>query len=136
MRAKIFLFTIVAVAASLWASANPGLGAGEENARKADLLGGVHSSDSKKPLNAVIVTALHLASKKEKVVVTDANGQYAFDDLQVGTYKFVFSKSGYKKVTREKVIVRQDGGFHLDVEMNEHSSFEFMPGPFHLSEFE
>ncbi len=134
MSPKILLLTILTVAAPFFAGANTG-GTGEENAKKADLLGGVHSSTSKKPLNSVIVTAMNLSTKKEKVVLTDANGNYTFDDLQVGAYKFVFSKSGYKKVIKEKVINRPDEGFLMNIEMDEHSSFEFMPGPFHLSEF-
>jgi uncharacterized surface anchored protein len=136
MSPKLLLLTVFAVAASIFANANNGLGTGEENARKVDLLGGVQSTDSKKPLGSVVVTAMHLKTKKEKVVVTDANGQYTFDDLQAGTYKFIFTKNGYRKVIKEKVVIRQDEGFHMDVQMNEHSSFEFMPGPFHLSEFE
>ena len=136
MNPKFLLLVVFTVAASLFAKANNGLGTGEENARKVDLLGGVQSSDSKKPLGSVVVTAMHLTTKKEKVVVTDANGQYTFDDLQAGTYKFVFTKNGYRRVIKEKVVIRQDEGFHMDIQMNEHSSLEFMPGPFNLSEFE
>jgi hypothetical protein len=133
MNLKSLLLCCFVVLASLFAKANNGV---EENTKRADIAGGVHNSDSKKPLSSVSVTAFHLATKKEKIVLTDADGKYIFDDLQPGTYKFVFTKNGYKKVTKEKVITRQDEGFQMDVEMTEHSSFDFMPGPFHFSEFD
>lgn len=49
----------------------------------------------------VVITA-YLTLKKEKMTVTDGRGDYAFNDLRPGTYKFVFEKEGYKKVTKEK----------------------------------
>lgn len=109
-------------------------GTGEESAKKTDILGGVYNHNSKKPLGSVIVTA-YVADKKEKVVITNETGVYSFDDLKAGTYKFVFEKDGYKKVTKEKVVVHQDAGVQLNIEMSEHASFEFLPGPFHFSDF-
>lgn len=108
---------------------------GEEGAKKSDILGGVYHHDSKKPLGSVSVT-VYSAAKKEKMVVTDDEGLYAFDDLKAGTYKFVFEKDGYKKVTKEKVLVRPDEGVQLNIEMSEHASFELLPGPFHFSDFD
>jgi hypothetical protein len=109
--------------------------AGEESAHKADILGGVYNHDSKKPLSSVTVT-VYSADKKEKVVTTDAAGLYSFDDLKAGTYKFVFEKDGYKRVTREKVTVQPDAGVQLNVEMTMHTSFEIIPGPFHFTDLE
>jgi hypothetical protein len=106
---------------------------GEESAKKADIAGGVYHHDSKKPLGSVTVT-VYSAAKKEKVVYTNGNGSYAFDDLKAGTYKFVFEKEGYKKVTRDKVFVRPDEGMLLNIEMSEHSTFELLPGPFHFTD--
>jgi hypothetical protein len=108
-------------------------GTGEESAKKSDILGGVYSHD-KKPLGSVIVTA-YVADKKEKVVITDDAGVYAFDDLKAGIYKFVFEKDGYKKVTKERVVVHQDSGAQMNIEMSEHASFELLPGPFHFTDF-
>jgi hypothetical protein len=79
---------------------------------------------------------VYSAIKKEKVVFTDAAGLYVFDDLKAGTYKFVFEKDGYKKVTREKVVVHPDAGAQLNVEMSARPSFELVPGPFHFSDFD
>jgi hypothetical protein len=85
--------------------------------------------DSKKPLSNVSVTAYSI-SKKEKVVYTDAHGYYSFNELKAGTYRLVFEKEGYRKVTREKVIIRPDEGFQLNIEMDEEKEFKILPGSF------
>jgi uncharacterized protein (DUF2141 family) len=109
-------------------------GVGDE-CKKTDIAGGVFQSETKKPLSNVSVTAYH-ANKKEKIVATDANGNFSFDDLTPGTYKFVFEKPGYKKVTKEKTIVRIDEGLDLSVMMEEHVSYDFTPGPAQFYNFE
>ena len=136
MKPKLLLLTCFTVLASMFAFAGETPpGTGEESTKKADIVGGVYNSETKRPLNSVSVT-VYSASKKEKVIYTDLNGNYSFEDLKAGTYKFVFEKDGFKKVTKEKVVVRQDEAVQLNIEMSEHSSFDFMPGPFHFSEFD
>ena len=109
---------------------DPGTGKG----KKDELNGTVFHSDSKKPLKDVTVTA-YLVSKKEKMVLTDDEGGFAFDELKPGTYRFVFEKAGYKKVTKEKVVVKTDEGFQLNIEMIENTGYDVMPSPFHFSDF-
>jgi len=99
--------------------------------KKDDVNGNVTDADEKKPLKDVSITA-YLSSKKEKVVLTDEDGYYAFDELKPGTYKFVFEKTGYKKVVREKVIVKVDEAFQLKVEMLMEKDSDLMPSPFHF----
>lgn len=130
MRARFALLLFFATIASLAHATG-----GETSPRKADILGGVYNHDSKKPLSSVAIT-IYRAEKKEKVIFTDAAGLYTFDDLQAGTYKFVFEKDGYKRVTRDRVVVLPDAGVHLNIEMTKHTLFEFFPGPFHFSDFE
>jgi hypothetical protein len=125
MKSKLFFLAIVFTATAFAARANNGLTNGEET-KKTDIAGGVIRIDSKKPLGNVSVTA-YSSAKKEKVVYTDANGYYFFDDLKAGTYKLVFEKSGYKKVTREKVTIRPDEGCQLNIEMDE-EDLEILPG--------
>jgi hypothetical protein len=137
MRFRLFLLTLFALTATLAAQANiTPPGNGEESARKADLMGGVYSNDSKKPLGNVTVTATHLSTKKEKVVLTDADGNYSFNDLETGVYKFVFNKSGYKKLVKDKVQVRQEEAFQMDIGLVPHSTYDFLPGPFSFSDME
>jgi len=90
MKLKTLLVTVLFSAAALCARANTSPGAGEENEnKKNDIAGGVIHADTKKPLLNVSVTA-YSANKKEKVVITDANGNYSFCELKSGTYKLVF----------------------------------------------
>lgn len=133
MKLKLLLFTVLFSAGALLSklhAAPPGTG--EEN-RKSDIAGGVYVADTKKPLGNVSVTA-YSANKKEKVVITDVDGNYSFNELKSGTYKLVFEKSGYKKVVKEKVIIRAEEGCQLNVEMDEEEVFHMMPGLF--SDFE
>ena len=106
----------------------------EGKGKKNDLAGIILHSESKKPLKDVVVTA-YLVSKKEKAVQTDETGNYGFEELKPGTYKFVFEKSGYKRVTKEKVVVKTDEGFMLNIEMIESKDFDFVPSPLLFADF-
>ena len=129
MRIKLLLLSAFAVAASFAAKANTDPSEANNDTKKSDILGGVFHSESKRPLNNVSVTA-YLDSKREKVALTDENGSYAFDGLKPGTYKLVFEKQGYKKVTKDKVFIKTDEGFQLNVAMAEEKDFDFMPSAF------
>jgi hypothetical protein len=95
---------------------------GDGKGKKDDLNGTVVNSEDKKPLKDVCVTA-YLVSKKEKIVLTDEEGNFSFDELKAGTYKFIFEKSGFKKITKEKVVVKNDESFQLNIEMIESNDF-------------
>jgi hypothetical protein len=101
--------------------------------KKDDLNGIVIHADTKKPLKDVSVTA-YLISKKEKVVLTNEDGNFSFDELKAGTYKFIFEKTGFKKITKEKVVIKTDEAFQLNIEMAESSDFDIMPSPFHFTD--
>jgi hypothetical protein len=134
MKLKFIFLSVFATILSLTsfaADTTPGDGDAKRND---DLFGGVIESDSKKPLSNVSVTA-YSASKKEKVAITDVNGNFSFSDLKPGTYKLVFEKSGYKKVTKERYIVREDEALQVNVQMEEHKSFDFMPGSSQFFDF-
>ncbi len=102
--------------------------------KKNDLAGVILHGESKKPIKDVVVTA-YLISKKEKSVYTDETGNYGFEELKPGTYKFVFEKSGYKRVTKEKVVVKTDEGFQLNIEMIENKDFDLVPSPLLFADF-
>lgn len=119
----------VGCTAAAYANADPDPGTGK--GKKDDVNGIVTDGEEKKPLKDVSITA-YLSSKKEKIVLTDEDGGYSFDELKPGTYKFVFEKTGYKKVVKEKVIVKVDEAFQLKVEMLEDKDSDLMPSPFHF----
>jgi len=125
MKPKFLLLISFFVLGSLIAKANTDPG------KKDDIMGSVIGAEGKKPLKDVCITA-YLCSKKEKVVITDGTGAYSFDDLKPGVYKFVFEKEGYKKVIREKVTVKVDEGFQLDIEMLQDNSTDVMPSASHF----
>ncbi len=106
-------------------------GDGPGDGKKDDLNGIVFHSETKKPLKDVSVTAM-LVSKKEKIVLTEEDGEYAFDELKPGIYKFIFEKVGFKKITKEKVVIKTDEAFQLNIEMIELSDYEIMPSPFNV----
>jgi len=66
------------------------------------------------------------------VVITDGSGVYAFDDLKPGVYKLVFEKEGFRKVVKEKVCVKVDEGFQMDIEMLQENAADVMPSPSHF----
>lgn len=100
---------------------------------KNDISGIVISTVSKKAIKDVNVTVY--TSKKEKILITDANGFYAFDDLKPGTYKVVFEKNGYKKVVKDRVVIKGDDALQLNIEMIEEGDFIFVPGVLNMSAF-
>lgn len=127
MKPRILLLTIF-LFGFLASKANTDL---NEPGKKNDLIGIVTNSDNKKPMKDVCVTA-YSATKKEKMVMTNDDGNFSFDELKPGTYKFIFEKIGYKKVTKEKVIVKTDESFQLNIEMIESNDLDLMPSPFHF----
>ena len=127
MRLKSILLACIGVLGFSFAYAtdpNPTDGGGKKN----DINGTVIQIETKKPVKEVNVTA-YLDSKKEKVVSSDDTGNYAFDDLKPGTYKFVFEKMGFKKVVKEKVVIKTDESFQLNIEMITNNDFDLVPTP-------
>jgi len=106
----------------------------EGNGKKNDINGNVIQVENKKPVKEVNITA-YLDSKKEKVVSSDDTGNYAFDDLKPGTYKFVFEKMGFKKVVKDKVVIKTDESFQLNIEMIANNEYDLAPTPLHFSDF-
>lgn len=133
MKPRIVLLTLTFILAAFWAGARNTEQQAQPN-KKNDINGSIVHSQSKKPLSKVNVTA-YSAVKKEKVVASDSNGNFSFSDLKPGTYRFVFEKNGFKKVTREKVVVHSDEALQLNIKMFETEDFNFIPGTFNFVEF-
>ena len=128
MKPKTLLLISGLIFGSMMARAN---GNDPRTGKKEDIMGSVFNVHGKRPLKDVSVTA-YLSSKKEKVVITNESGAYAFDDLKPGVYKFVFEKEGYKKVVKEKVCVKVDEGFQMDIEMIQDDGADLIPSPSHF----
>ncbi len=130
MKQKLFLlgFSLLGFVAAKANNTDPDPGSG----RKDDVNGFVIHSESKKPMKDVSVTA-YFVSKKEKIVITEEDGSFSFDDLKPGTYRFVFEKAGFRRITKEKVVIKTDEAYQLNIEMIENSDFDIMPSPSHFS---
>lgn len=132
MKQKILLLSITLLGFVLAKAGTGGLPTGQAgpgDGKKDELNGTVIHSETKKPMKDVSITAI-LSSKKEKIVVTDEDGSFNFDELKPGTYKFIFEKAGYKKVTKEKVLIKTDEAFQMNIEMIETNDFDIVPSPF------
>lgn len=121
---SVFLSTIMVFSFSA-VIADPGVP--DKGVAEEAVSGMVMDMDSKKPLKDVNITAI-LNSKREKAVLTDVNGGYSFVILKPGTYKLVFEKEGYKKVVKEKILVKNRSSLQINIEMPEFIPF-FERGP-------
>ena len=94
-----------------------------------DISGSITFVETGKPLKDVNVTA-YSVSKKEKVALSDVNGNFSLIDLKPGIYKFVFQKDGFQKVIREKIVLKTNEDFQLNIQMEEEEAlFDLMPSP-------
>ncbi len=103
MKQKLFLLAISLLGFAAVRAGDVGPG-GPGDGKKDDLNGTVIHSDTKKPLKDVSVTAI-LISKKEKIVLTDEDGGYAFDEL---LYVTLFEHFNHNKIpSKGYMLIRQ-----------------------------
>ncbi len=98
------------------------------------IYGGVRQANSDRPLKDVTITVILQNNYREKTLQTDIHGEFGIDDLRPGTYKLVFQKDGYKKVVKDKIIVKSDNAVQLNIEMEE-TGYELSPSPFHFFKY-
>lgn len=99
-----------------------------------DMTGNVTQTVNGKPLKDVYITA-YIASRKEKVTISDANGNFNMINLRPGVYKFVFQKDGFKRVVREKIVLKTKEDYQLNIEMAEEEAiFDLVPSPLRFAE--
>lgn len=127
MKQKLLLLPVLLLGFFAAKAGNTGPGDGKRD----EVNGVVVHSESKKPLKDVTITAI-LQSKKEKISATNDEGGFSFDELKPGTYKFVFEKAGFRKVTKEKVVIKTDEAFQMNIEMIEAGDYDIMPSPFNI----
>ncbi|MBI5372495.1 MAG: carboxypeptidase regulatory-like domain-containing protein [Sphingobacteriales bacterium] len=131
MRQKSILLALCLLGTFMAKANNNGPG----NGSKDELNGVVIHAETKKPLKDVSITAYLNNSRKEKIVISDEAGGFNFDELKPGVYKFVFEKTGFKKVTREKVVIKTDEAFQMQIEMIAVGDYEILPSPFSIGGF-
>ena len=130
MNKRTCLLLTTLLLASLFTLANPG---DKDKKQDPDLNGFVVAAETGKPIKDVSITA-YCSSKKEKSVMSSASGSFSMADLKPGVYKFVFQKDGYEKVVREKMVLKTNEGYQLNIQMfEEENVFNLMPFPLHLA---
>jgi 5-hydroxyisourate hydrolase-like protein (transthyretin family) len=95
------------------------------------IYGGVRQANSNKPIKDVSITVIQHNTNREKMFQTNGSGEFGIVDLRPGTYKLVFQKDGYKKVVKDKIIVRTENVIELQIEMEE-TGYDLSPFPFHF----
>jgi Carboxypeptidase regulatory-like domain len=126
MKNKQLILIVIGVLVGLAGYANTG---SKDKKEDPDMIGSITFTETGKPLKDVNVTAYNV-SKKEKVAVSDVNGNFSLIDLKPGVYKFVFQKDGFQKVVREKIVLKINEDYQLNIQMAEDESiFDLMPSP-------
>ncbi|MEP7277506.1 MAG: carboxypeptidase-like regulatory domain-containing protein [Bacteroidota bacterium] len=130
MKNKCLPIVLLLLFCSFFCFANAG---GKEKKEYPDMNGLVLEAETGKPMKDVNITA-YSNTKKEKVAISNASGSFALMDLKPGVYKFVFQKDGFEKVTRDKMVLKQNVGYQLTIQMlPEESLFDLMPSPLRFS---
>ena len=130
MNARCIPIISLLLLGSFFSFANNG---GKEKKEDPDLMGIILQAETGKPLKDVNITAYN-NTRKEKVVTSNANGSFSLTDLKPGVYKFVFEKEGFEKVTREKIVLKLNEGYQLNIQMSEEEHiFDMMPSPLRFS---
>ena len=126
MKNKFLPIFLLMLLTSIFSFANSG---GKDKKEDPDMIGLVVEAETGKPIKDVYVTAYN-NSKKEKIVTSNASGNFSLMDLKPGIYKFVFQKEGFEKVIREKIVLKLNEGYQLTVQMfQDENVFDVVPAP-------
>lgn len=63
------------------------------------------------------VTLTNLGTSEKRSMESDAAGSYTFVNLVPGRYRLDAEKSGFKRVTREPIVVEVQSGLRIDIKM-------------------
>lgn len=73
------------------------------------ITGDIVAESSSQPLIEAVITISSPMLKGKKFAVTDSLGKYQFANLPAGPYTLIFEMEGYKKLTKENMIVQPGG---------------------------
>jgi hypothetical protein len=126
MKRKLLCLLVICLFCTGMVFANSG---SKDKNPEPDLTGSITAFVTGKPIKDVNIIAYSI-NKKEKVAVSDANGNYSLVDLKPGVYKFVFQKDGYQKVVKEKIILKVNEDYQMNIHMSEDETiFDMIPSP-------
>ena len=110
LRSTLPLFLMMPAAPAL---AQPDAG----SVGKSVIIGTVIDTETKKPLQDVVITATSPSLQGEQTVVSDANGNYRIPQLPAGTYTLRFERESFKPVARPELQLLLNRTIRVNVEM-------------------
>lgn len=105
------LFLLLAASASAFTGGHPG------DTEGSNITGKVVNTSDAKPMKEVTVIVSSPCLAKPQTVRTDVQGNFNFVQLEPCVYKLTFQTDGYKKITKEKILVVSDKETHIKVTM-------------------
>ncbi len=134
MKKIVYLFLLVFITAGAASAGITPPGELEYKNIKTDLGGMVVDAETGKPIKNVSISVM-TSGKKEKVANTDKDGVYSCDNFKPGSYKLVFEKTGYKKVTKDKVLIKPDGSLTVNITMDAVEAYDMHSNILRLGSF-
>ena len=131
MKYKCVPIILLLLLGSFFSFANTG---GKDKKEDPDMNGTILEAETGRPIKDVNITAYSNTKKEKMTTTSNASGGFVLTDLKPGTYKFVFEKEGFEKVTREKIILKLNEAYQLNIQMAEEENIlDMMPSPLRFS---
>jgi hypothetical protein len=101
---KLVVFALLCLPFSVFAENDPKSPAKDEASVKTVFTGKVSNMGTYKPLSDVTVEVASTDKDFKKVVNTDANGRFVFEELPQGNYQVTIRRRGYETVSRVQSV--------------------------------
>ena len=95
-----------------------------DGTKESMISGSVSDASSKKPVKGVTISITTAKDKVEKLVTTDASGQFIIPKLPAGEVTIILEKKGYKTYRKEKFVIREGMQVKLKVDMSNEREHE------------
>ena len=94
-----------------------------DGTKESIITGSVSDAVSKKPVKGVTIS-IASKDKVEKLVTTDASGQFIIPKLPAGEVTIILEKKGYKTYRKEKFVIKEGTQVKIRVDMSNEKEHE------------
>ena len=94
-----------------------------DGTKESIITGSVSDAVSKKPVKGVTIS-IASKDKVEKLVTTDASGQFIIPKLPAGEVTIILEKKGYKTYRKEKFVIKEGTQVKIKVDMSNEKEHE------------
>jgi hypothetical protein len=94
-----------------------------DGTKESIITGSVSDAVSKKPVKGVTIS-IASKDKVEKLVTTDASGQFIIPNLPAGEVTIILEKKGYKTYRKEKFVIKEGTQVKIRVDMSNEKEHE------------